>query len=199
MSITLMSGSEGATRESLDRVLASHGYEPEEEPKAEDPKPEEKPAPTPEQIEWQRHCANYAANTNEFRLTHSDWEQVVCRDVPIGELVVREIIKNESADVAYFLGLNPGVLDGLHRMHPQQVAAEVARLAANLKAIPTGRPTLRMRSGSTRNFMEKVPGEGSRHEEKSERTAREAARQGDYKAFRDAERAKRRGGLGQLA
>jgi len=195
--IVLTSGSEGATKESLERVLANHGYAPEEEP-AEAP-PEEKPVPTPDQIEWQRQWANYVADQQEFRLTHPDWEQVVGRDVPVNEVVLREIVKNGSAAVAHFLGLNPGVLDGLERMRPQQIAAEVARLAAKLKAIPSGRPTLRMRSGSTRDSRAKVPGEAPRHEEQSERTARDAALRGDYKAFREAERTKRRGSLARYA
>jgi hypothetical protein len=198
MSIILTSGSEGATKESLERVLVRHGYKPEEEPTAEAP-PEEKPAPTPEQVEWQRHAANYLDATEEFRSEHPDWEKSVSSGVPITAAVYGEIIKHAAPAVTYFLSKNLGVLDSLNRMQPQQVAAEVARLAATLKAIPTGRPTLRMRSGSTRDARANVPVDVPRHEEESEQTSREAALRGDFKAFRAAERAKGRGGLSRYA
>jgi flagellar motility protein MotE (MotC chaperone) len=149
----------------------------------------------------QRLAANfedYKTSAAEFREKHDDWDEVVNSSVSLPEAVYYAIVDlgKDGPRVTYHLAKNRDLIDTLAEMTPYRAAMEIGRLADKLK--PGSRsgqkPAEAAGAARTPNPKPRIPApvEPVRSAARSSTlTSAEAAKQRDFRAFKQAQRAGR--------
>jgi hypothetical protein len=82
---------------------------------------------------FEQNIQNYAAQVEEAKDEHPDWDEVVNKDIFIGREVQLAILEQENgAEVIYHLGRHPAYAAKLGEMSPLSAVMEVGRLSARL-------------------------------------------------------------------
>ncbi len=82
---------------------------------------------------FEKNIQNYAAQVEEVKELHDDWDEVVNQDIFIGKEVQLAILEQENgAEVIYYLGRHPAYATKLGKMSPLSAVMEVGRLSARL-------------------------------------------------------------------
>jgi len=97
-----------------------------------------KDAETANKARFEKNIQNYAVQVEEAKEAHADWDEVVNKDIFIGQEVQLAILEQENgAEVIYYLGRHPAYAAKLGKMTPLSAVMEVGRLSARLT---TGAP-----------------------------------------------------------
>lgn len=133
----------------------------------------------------------YQTSVADFKETHDDWEAVVGQPHPIPEAVYFSIVDlgKDGPAVTYYLGKHPEKLEELGEMTPYRAAIEVGRISDRLKGgknASTGeKPKPKPRT------LPPPPRTLSTAATNSSLSSREAAKKGDFKAFKRAQQSGR--------
>lgn len=93
-----------------------------------------KDAETASKARFEQNIQNYAAQVEEAKDEHEDWDDVVNQDIFIGKEVQLAILEQENgAEVIYYLGRHPAYATKLGEMSPLSAVMEVGRLSSRLK------------------------------------------------------------------
>lgn len=131
---------------------------------------------------------DYKTSVAEFKEKYDDWDEVVGQPLPLFEAVYFSIVDlgKDGPAVTYYLGKHPEKLEELGEMTPYRAAIEVGRIADRLKA-GTGtdkpKPKPRTLPAPVRPLSTAATN--------SSLTSAEAAKKGDFKAFKRAQQAGR--------
>jgi len=141
----------------------------------------------------QENLENYQSAVADFKEDHDDWDEVVNQSLPIHEAVYLAVMELENGpDVTYYLGKHPDYSRRLAEMSPLSAAMEVGRLSSRLK---TGAPdTSAAGNGAKPKPRMRLPDPVkpiSTAATSSTLTSAEAAKKGDFKSFKRAQRAGR--------
>jgi hypothetical protein len=157
----------------------------------------EKAAKEAEQSEKQQleeTWTSYKANVEAFKEEHDDWDEVVNQDIPMHTGVQLAIMEQENgAEVVYYLGTHPEYAKKLAEMKPLSAVMEVGRLSAKLTAASGSGGTAAGR-GANPKPKPKAPAPVqpvSTAATSSSLTSQAAAKAGNFKAFKAAQRAGR--------
>lgn len=157
-----------------------------------------KEAAEAEQKQLEANYENYREQVEEFKDTHDDWDEVVNReDVPMHKAVQLALLElPNGAELTYYLGKHTEFAEKLAEMPPLSAVAEIGILSRKLqsesgrKPRPSGpatawggeprtatkpkapEPVRPVRTGTTLSSM----------------TSRDAAKNGDFAAFKRAQR-----------
>jgi hypothetical protein len=139
----------------------------------------------------QENFTDYKASVLEFKEEHEDWDAVVDQKLAVPDPVYYAIVDlgKEGPPVTYYLGQHPEELDRLAQLTPYRAAIEVGRLADKLKSGKAPEP------GAGGAPPKKTPPKKipepvkpvSTSATASSLTSREAAKNGDFKAFKAAQ------------
>lgn len=90
-----------------------------------------------DRVERQRAQAvaeHWAADVADAQMRYADFEKVAYT-APISDEVANMVASMDGgADVAYYLGLNPELADGISRLDPVRAAMELGRIQATVRA-----------------------------------------------------------------
>lgn len=136
---------------------------------------------------------NYQSSVDDFKEEHDDWDDVVNQSLPIHESVYLAVMELENGPaVTYYLGKHPEFARKLAEMTPLSAAMEVGRLSTRLK---TGAPEPSAAgNGAKPKPKTRLPEPVkpvSTAATSSTLTSAEAAKKGNYRAFKTAQRAGR--------
>ncbi len=132
----------------------------------------------------------YQSSVADFKEEHEDWDEVVNQSTPIHESVYLSVMELENGPaVTYYLGKHPDYARRLAEMTPLSAAMEVGRLSTRLK---TGAPAPSAASDEARTKPRTRLPEPvkpvSTAATSSTLTSAEAAKKGDFRAFKRAQR-----------
>lgn len=97
-----------------------------------------KDAQTADQERFEENIRNYAAQVEDAKEEHDDWDEVVNQDIYIGKEAQLAILELENgAEVIYYLGRHPVKAEALGKLSPLSAVMEVKALSLRLK---TGAP-----------------------------------------------------------
>jgi hypothetical protein len=143
------------------------------------------------QARLEQNFKNYQSQVAAFKEEHDDWDEVVNQtDIPIHESVYLAVQEQENgAQVTYYLGKHPDYARRLAELSPLSAVMEIGKLAERLKPASSepganGRPE---KKPTPRPIPEPVR-PVSTAATSSTLTSREAAKNRDYKAFKQAQR-----------
>lgn len=140
---------------------------------------------------------NYQRAVADFKEDHNDWNEVVNQSLSIHESVYLAVMELENGPaVTYYLGKHPDFARRLAEMSPLSAAMEVGRLSTRLaKGQKTGASDPDAAGGGTKPKPKRVLPDPvkpvSTSATSSTFTSRDAAKKGDFKAFKQAQRARR--------
>jgi len=143
----------------------------------------------------QENYDTYKAGVEEFAAEHADWEEVMNQNLPVHPDVLYSIfeLREQGAAVSYYLGKHPDFVQKLAKMSVRSAVMEVGRLSSKLEAASGSGGSA---AGSGENSQPKrrlpVPVRPVKTSATSQSlTSQEAAKKGDFKAFKKAQRAGR--------
>lgn len=141
----------------------------------------------------------YRSNVNKFRegLEVDDWDETLNQSLPLHDAVVFSIAELENGpQVSYYLGKHPDFTKKLATLSPYSAVMEVGKLAASLAGKQKTGAGNRPEAGAGARSKSRVripapvrPVNSSATN--STMTSREAAQQGNFRAFKQAQRARR--------
>lgn len=143
----------------------------------------------------QENYDSYKAGVEEFAAEHDDWEEVMNQNLPVHPDVLFSIfeLREAGAAVSYYLGTHPDFVQKLAKMPVRSAVMEVGRLSVKLTPA-SGSGGTAAGSGDNKQPKRRIPAPvrpvNTSATSQSLSTA-EAAKKGDYKAFKRAQRAGR--------
>ena len=145
------------------------------------------------QAELNTILTNYQESVAEFKEEHDDWDEVMNQSIPVHDAVIFAVHQLENGPaVSYYLGKHPTYTKKLATMSMLAAVMEVGRLADRLK---TGAPNRgEADAATTQKTRKRIPAPVTpvrTAATSSTLTSREAAKKGDFKGFRQAQRAGR--------
>jgi len=145
----------------------------------------------------EQNYQNYRTQVEEFKDEHDDWEDVVGQDIPMHTAVQLALLEQTNgAEVTYYLGKHPDFTRKLAAMSPLSAVVEVGVLSRKLQS-DSGRTSgpANAREGETKTITKpKAPAPVQpvrTGTTLASMSSIDAAKNGDYKAFKRAQRAGR--------
>lgn len=138
----------------------------------------------------EKNFNDYKTAAADFREEHDDWDEVTGQKINIPESVYYAIVDlaDEGPAVTYYLGKHPDKIAELAELTPYRAAIEVGRLADQLK---TGADPKKTTEKAPKIPPKKIPDPVkpvSTSATTSTLTSTEAAKRGNYKEFKAAQR-----------
>lgn len=150
-------------------------------------------AASQQRAQLEQNWNDYRDRVENFRDAHEDWDDVVNQDLPMHVETQLAIMEQENGpDVIYYLGKHPRFAQELAEMSPLSAVMEVGRLSTRLK---TGAPDTSEANGRDKQKpRSRVPAPVRPVNTATVNptlTSREAAKSGNFQAFKSAQRARR--------
>jgi hypothetical protein len=153
-------------------------------------KEEHENAQKTQQQRLQETLTSYQTSVADFKEDHDDWDEVVNQKIAIHESVYLAIMELKNGpQVTYYLGKHPAEATRLAEMSPLSAAMEVGRLADKLKG--GQKPAEGERTPKPKPRLPEPVRPISTAASASTLTSADAAKSGNFKAFKAAQRAGR--------